>query len=159
MLTVEHDIALLARPGAVWRVLTNFEGYRNWHPYIRLDGEPVADSAIDYIFTSKLIGRRAVPMPARVTKLDPEHVLSWRMRFRPWLEQEETYLLKPHPLGTLLVHRLVYRGLLSSLCRGGLERRGHQTLRASDAALRAFMSGGPKGIRRHHQRRTEGRRG
>lgn len=139
MTRVENEIAVKAAPSEVWRLLTDFPRYRDWHPFIRLTGEAKLGSAIDYEYTSVLRTKRARHSPAIVTRFEPGVAFEWTMGIRPMFEQVETYELASHPLGTRLRHRIEYRGVVAFLFKGAASRAANARMCEADDALRSFL--------------------
>lgn len=141
MIAVENEIAVAAPPAKVWRILTDFPRYRNWHPFIRLTGEAKAGAAIDYEYTSDLRTRRKRHSPGKITRFERNVAFEWTMGVRPFFEQVERYELAPHPLGTRLRHRVEFRGVVAFLFRGRPSRATHARMCEADDALRTLLAG------------------
>lgn len=141
MITIENETTIPAAPGSVWRVLMDFERYKSWHPFVRLKGEAEFGGTIRYVYTTSLFGRHTMPTPAVITKLEAGKAFAWRTGLKFLLDFTEGYTLSRHPIGTRLVHRIEYHGLIAWLSRGGLQKRGLAMMSEADTALRAYLSG------------------
>ena len=141
MMRIENEITIPAAPGSVWQVLMDFERYKSWHPFIRLKGVAELGGTIRYVYTSSLFRRHTLPAPALITQLEPEKAFAWRTGLKFLLDFTEGYTLSRHPTGTRLIHRIEYHGLVASLSRGGLQKRGLAMMSEADTALRAHLSG------------------
>lgn len=141
MIAVENEIAVAGAPAKVWRILTDFPGYRNWHPFIRLTGEAKTGAEIDYEYTSDLRTRRKRHSPGTITRLERNVAFEWTMGIRHFFQQVERYELSPHPLGTRLRHSVEFRGLVGFLFRGRPSRASHARMCEADDALRTLLAG------------------
>ena len=141
MIAVENEIAVAAPPAKVWRILTDFPGYKTWHPFIRLRGEAKSRAEIDYEYTSDLRTRRKRHSPGKITRLERNVAFEWTMGIRRFFEQVERYELEPHPLGTRLRHRVEYRGMVAFIFRGSPSRATHARMCEADDGLRTLVAG------------------
>ncbi len=139
MTRVENEIAVQASPAEVWRLLTDFPRYRDWHPFIRLAGEAKLGGPIVYEYTSVLKTKRARHSPAIISQFEPGAAFEWTMGIRRFFEQVETYELAPHPLGAQIRHRIEYRGMVGFLFKGAASRAAHARICEADDALRSYL--------------------
>lgn len=141
MIAAENEIAIPARPEAVWEVLLDFERYPSWHPSIELVGDPSLGAKIEYRYTGKMLGMgrlRKMHSFARITALAAPIEFAWRMSMGSFLFRiDESYRLERHPTGTRLAHRVEYRGVVARLWRAGITSRAHVMICETDTALRA----------------------
>ncbi len=137
---VENDTLVEAPPARVWRLLTDFAHYRDWHPFNRITGEARQGAAIDYQYTSTLVTKRARHSPATISRLEPNAVLEWETGIRHVFQHIESYELTPDPKGTRLRHRIEYRGALAWLMRGRPSKQAHARICETDAALRSYLT-------------------
>jgi len=75
--TVTTDIAAL--PETVWRVLTEFSRYTDWHPTLSLDGaapEPKSGARLAYQLSGGVAGDQA--FVAELTQVIPPYRLAWQ---------------------------------------------------------------------------------
>lgn len=147
MIRVENEVAIAARPEAVWDVLMDFEGYPRWHPFIRFTGTAVLGGEVEYFYTSKLPGMRRFRKMrafAGITALEAPSDFAWRIDMGSFFFRvDEIYHLERHPTGTRLAHRTEYRGLVALLAPAGLASRAYTTMCQADAALRAHFAKRP----------------
>lgn len=141
MIAVENVIAVAAPPSKVWRLLTDFAHYRDWHPFIRLIGEVKAGAEINYEYTSVMRTRRKRYSPATITRFERNAALEWTMGIRHLFQHVESYELTAHPLGTRLRHRIEYRGFVSILFRGSPSDAAHARICEADSVLRSRFAG------------------
>lgn len=141
MSRAENEIAVHAQPSKVWRLLTAFPHYRDWHPCIRLAGEARDGAAIEYEYTSVLRTRRARPTPATITRFERDIAFKWRVGIRRIFEHVERYELAQHPLGTGLRHSIQYRGACAFLLLRAARAAAHARISQADDALRSHLAG------------------
>lgn len=51
MKNIETEIVIDAPIEVVWRVLMNFEGYRDWNPFLNIEGDPILGNKLDVIIS------------------------------------------------------------------------------------------------------------
>jgi hypothetical protein len=143
--SVENEIAISARPEAVWRVLTDFDAYPRWNAFVRFSGTPAVGEELDYRyrFANRLIRVRWVKAFARVTAFEAPSVFAWTIGSRGLLLVEEEIRLDRHPTGTRLTHSIRHSGLVVMLAGKKLRRQAYERMCETDAALRSFFA--PRG--------------
>ncbi|NIJ64641.1 carbon monoxide dehydrogenase subunit G [Sphingomonas leidyi] len=139
MVEAEREISLGASPASVWQLLMDFDNYAAWHPFVRLKGEPGLGE-IAYTYSSSLARVRILLAPATITRLDPERCFEWRSGVRRIFLTIESYTLEPRGAGTLLIHRLEYRGALSALLHGRLARKANAMVMRTSQSLAAYLA-------------------
>jgi hypothetical protein len=105
------EISIAAPPAVVWKVLTDFGGYRYWNPMVfSAEGAATEGSAATLRFRSHL----GVPLrfAVRITRADADRELRW-IGSRLGVSGEHYFLLERAGGGTHLVHGEVFRGLLA----------------------------------------------
>lgn len=121
----------------LWRVLTNFPAYRNWHPTIR-DAEGSAREKTVLRFREDKNGKTR-KLRVMVTRAMPAAELRWRERrvLEGILDSEQSFIIVPHGLkGVRLVHRERVSGLLAPLVARFTWRRRTAALEAVNAAVK-----------------------
>jgi hypothetical protein len=111
------EIEISASPEKVWKVLTDFEKYEQWNPFIhRIIGEAKEGSKIEiHIETPR--GKRRKYEPT-VTKVEHGRELRWlgKSSLPGILNGEHIFTIEQVGSGNVrLVHREVFDGLLTSL--------------------------------------------
>jgi len=134
VLRTETDIAgSLER---VWDVLTDFDGYPQWNPFIRRIDGVLAPRARLSVRIHPPAGRAITFRPV-VLRVEPDRHLSWRGRtLIPGLfDGEHVFEIAPAAAGHVrFVHRETFRGLLVPLLKRMLEtttRRGFELMNAA----------------------------
>ena len=112
--TIEVETVIAAPAHRVWSVLTDFDAYPDWNPYIRSVRGELRDGG-RLVVRLQPPGHRALVLRSSVRTLRPRRELRWLGRLVvPWLlDGEDAFLLDP-VVGdrTRFVHRERLRGLL-----------------------------------------------
>ena len=79
MRVLTSEIVIDAPADFVWRVLVDFESYREWNPVeIDVRGEARVGAALEH--TSKLPNRKPMSFRATIVEAEPPRALAWRGR-------------------------------------------------------------------------------
>jgi hypothetical protein len=151
MHAIETGIDIAAPPWRVWRVLTDFDAYPAWNPFlIRVQGRPAEGARLRV--RVEIPGRRsASTLKARVVALETGRALRWRGRLLllpGLLEGEHAFELDWLAEGraTRLRHAARFSGLLAPLARaGGVLEAARRGAEAMEAALKAEAERGRAG--------------
>lgn len=155
MADAEKEIALGIPPASVWRLLMDFAHYAAWHPFVRLKGEPRLGE-IAYTYSSSLAPNRVLLAPAKITRLDPERCFEWQSGVRRLFLTIESFTLEPQGAGTLLTHRLEYRGAVPALMHGRLTRKAGDMVARTAQSLAAYIAKGRPSAKAPPQRPRHG---
>ena len=156
MPAIETGTDIAAPPWRVWRLLTDFDAYPAWNPFLtRVEGRPEKGARLRVRVEAPGRGRRsALVLTPRVVALETGRTLRWRGRllFLPGLlDAEHAFHLDWLADGraTRLRHAARFSGLLAPLAgvAGAPEaaRRGSQ---AMGAALKVLAERGRAEARR-----------
>jgi len=136
--TATTDVA--ASAGAVWRVLTELESYRDWNPFIRR-----ASGSLEVGGTVHVRVRPSIPIPlafsATVVSRDEGRELHWFgcVGGAAWLASGEHWFrvepIDDHHTRFVQVER--FDGLLPRAARGLLERQARHGFEAMNRELAA----------------------
>jgi hypothetical protein len=129
------EIEISANPEKVWKILTDFEKYDQWNPFIhRITGEANEGSKIEiHIETPSGKSRKYEPI---VTRVDPGRELRW-MGKSWFLNGEHIFFieqLQEHRIR--FVQREVFNGLLTGFFGKSLDTDVKQGLEEMNAALK-----------------------
>lgn len=135
---IRDEVEIRGSPEAVWRVLTDFEAFRDWNPFMR----PVVGVASEGARLRVQIrppGGRAMAFRPRVTRVVRDRELRWLGRlWMPGLFDGE-HIFEIEPLGpnrVRFVQREVFTGLLVPLARGRLQEETLAGFREMNRALK-----------------------
>jgi hypothetical protein len=138
MREVVTEIEIDAPPERVWDVLTDFESFPEWNPFLReADGERTVGSRLKVRIEPP--GGRAMTFRPKVIAVEPNRELRWlgRVLVPGLADGEHVFSLESSTEGrTRFVHREEFRGPLWALLKGTLER-SEEGFDAMNAALKA----------------------
>ena len=111
---VETEITIPAAPDVVWSVLTDFEGYEEWNPFLsEARGEARVGGHL-YIKATPVGGSQVYGFEPEIVVADAPRELRWRSRLLvPGLfDGEHYFVLEETAEGTRLVHGEDFDGVL-----------------------------------------------
>lgn len=136
---IQTHIEIDAPPRRVWAVLTDFEGYPAWNPFIT-QARGTARAGARLKVRIEPPGGRAGTFTPVVTEAVPERSLAWLGTLgAAWVfAGAHQFRLEPLPGGgTRFVHSETFGGLLVRLVRRSLETSTRRGFEAMNAALKA----------------------
>ena len=151
MREIHTEIEIDAAPEEVWRVLTDFDAYPEWNPFVTsVRGEPAVGARLD-IFVQVPEGRGMRFRP-KVLRVEPARELRWlgTLPVPGLFNGEHIFQLEPAGEGrTRFLHGERFTGLLIPFMGGVLEKteRGYVLMnealkrRVEGAAARAGAGG------------------
>lgn len=114
--TITREVEINASPDEVWKVLTDFSGYPEWHPHItRIEGTPAVGQRLDFDNTS---GGSAMTFTPKVLTAEPGVELRWlgHVAFPGLLDGEHSFILVEGAGGTTrLIQSESFTGILAPL--------------------------------------------
>jgi hypothetical protein len=119
----------------VWRVITDFDAYPGWNPFITsLEGDLREGARLRATF--QLAGRKPRTFRPTVTVVDPGRRLVWvgRLAVPKLFDAEHGFAVRPLDAGTEFVHTELFRGVLPPFL-GGILTATHDAFTRMDAAL------------------------
>lgn len=134
MKEVRTEIEINAGPEKVWQVLTDFEKYEQWNPFItKIVGYAKEGSKIE-IHIETPAGKKRKYEPT-ITKVEQGRELRWMGK--SWvLNGEHIFTIDQLQSQTRLVHREVFDGLLASFFGKSLDTDVKQGLEEMNRALK-----------------------
>lgn len=112
---VSASIEIAAAPARVWQVLTDFDDYANWNPFIRRIDGPLAPGA-QLTFTVATGPERTVVARARILAIDVNRRLVWGGGLPLGLFRgEHTFLITPTARGVVLENSEWFTGPVAML--------------------------------------------
>jgi hypothetical protein len=129
MKELHTEITILASPDRVWRLLTDFDSYPEWNPFIRsVEGKPETNSKLKVFIQPS--GSRGMTFTPTVLNSESGHELRWLGRL--WLpgifDGEHVFAIEPvNENEVRFIHREQFSGLLVPLLWRSLDtdtRRG-----------------------------------
>ncbi len=139
MFTLESSLSFPLPPDRVWQALVDTRQYSLWNPLIRKFDAPagLAPGKPAHLQV-KLWG---TSWRFRVTMLEVSHArrLAWRGGVTGCLTGEHEFLLYAEANGTRLVHREVFRGVLSRFVPLNLQQSLEKQYAMMDHALHRYL--------------------
>jgi hypothetical protein len=139
VMELHSDIEIEAPPDQVWDVLTDFDAYPDWNPFVRrIDGEPVVGTQLEVVLEPP--GGRAMTFQPEVLAAQPTREFRWlgRLWGVPKLFDGE-HIFEIEPLGqgrTRFVQREKFSGVLVPLLARSLMTNTRRGFEAMNRALK-----------------------
>ncbi len=141
MIKVTSDIVIRATPDRVWRTLIDFPRFRDWHPFLELDGVAEQDATVDYWFRLNPTGPRQWTARALIKQLEAPQALMLALGMPGILWIEERFELAATTGGTLVTHSANFRGIIPFLLpRKFIQRRALPIYRTPIEWLAQYFS-------------------
>jgi hypothetical protein len=138
---IKTQIIINATPGKVWAVLTDFENYSSWNPFIKsITGEPKVGSQI----TVSIMPPQGKKMTFKPTVLVFEHnkEFRWigRLLFKGVFDGEHKFELIDNGNGTTIFnHGETFKGILAGLFKKQLENNTKKGFEMMNENLKKFI--------------------
>src|SRR2546422_6043928 len=145
MLELRTETEIDAPVERVWQVLTDFETFPEWNPFIRrIRGKPVEGSRLEVFLAAS--GTRGMRFRPKVLKVVPNRELRWlgRLGFPRLFDGEHIFELQSlGPGRTKFVQREQFRGIFLPFLRRSLQRDARRGFEEMNQALRQrVLTGG-----------------
>ncbi len=138
MLELRTEIEIDAPAERVWAVLTDFERFPDWNPFIRsIRGQALVGSRLDVLLGAS--GMRPMRFRPTVKAVVPNRELRWlgRLRLPRLFDGEHIFQIEPlGPTRTRFVQRERFRGLFVPLLARSLNRDARRGFEEMTRALR-----------------------
>ena len=139
---IETEIIIPASADAVWKVLTDFESYPQWNPFIKsIKGEPKVGSTLATTIVSK--GDNTQSFKPRVLKAEPGVEFRWLGRlFVPGLfDGEHFFQIEPISENEVrFIHGENFRGVLVGAIMSSIREDVKAGFNAMNEALKAEVA-------------------
>ena len=135
MKTIETITDIDAPADVVWQIITDFDRYPDWNPFItELHGSLHEGARLRATFT--LAGRKPQTFTPRITILEPGRRLVWcgGLAIPRLFDAEHTLAVEASGPATVFTHREHFRGVLVPML-GKTLTATHDAFIAMDAAL------------------------
>ena len=138
MLELRTDIEIDAPVERVWEVLTDFDRFPDWNPFIRrIHGKAQVGSRLDVFLGAS--GTRGMRFRPIVTKVVPNRELRWlgRLGLPRLFDGEHIFQIEAlGPMRSRFVQRERFRGLFVPLLARSLNRDARRGFEEMNRALR-----------------------
>jgi len=140
--TIATHVEIAAQPGAVWRVLTDFDSHPKWNPFIRsISGELREGAKLNVHIAPP--GAKGMTFRPTVIRVEPERHFRWlgRVGVPRLFDGEHYFILEPLPSGTVrLTHGETFRGVLVPILASMLKNTEAGFAAMNDALKREVES-------------------
>ena len=138
MRELNSEIEIDASPGRVWELLTDFDSYPQWNPFIRsVSGELEPQSKLKVFIQPS--GARGMSFNPTVLKAEPPRELSWlgHLLIAGLFDGEHTFIIEPIAPGKVrFIQREKFSGLLVPLFWNSLDRDTRRGFNEMNLALK-----------------------
>jgi hypothetical protein len=138
MREITTEIDIKARPSHVWEILTDFDAYPAWNPFInRIIGEPRVGSHLDVTMTHP--GGKPAHFTPKVVVVRANRELRWKGKLFVGGLFDGEHIFTIAPAGGSSVHfvqRERFRGILVPFLRKMLETKTRKGFVAMNKALK-----------------------
>ncbi|MCU6453348.1 SRPBCC domain-containing protein [Sphingomonas sp. A2-49] len=142
MFEVDSSLALPVPVGRVWRVLSDFNHYRDWHPFVTLKGEATLGSVLELEHKTRIRSLPPIAAQAKVTRFEPNASIAWKIGLGGLVGVEEGFELQKTEHGTEVKHRMRCSGIVALLGIGPVQRRMDRALALTNRSLSNFLARG-----------------
>jgi hypothetical protein len=144
MRTLRTEIEIDATPAEVWAVLTDFERYPDWNPFVRsLEGRLEVGTRLRVHIEPE--GGTAFRVKPVVREAEPERAFAWlgHLLVPGLFDGEHRFRIEPLSNGRSVrfVHEEEFRGLLVPLLWKKLDTETRRGFEQMNAALKARVEG------------------
>jgi hypothetical protein len=140
MKQISCEITINAPVERIWALLTAFDTYPRWNPFIRkVDGDLANGARLSMTLATRELGE--VSIRPRVTRIEPCRMLCWseRLLLPGLLDAEQSFNLEIRGGETVhLVQTKIYRGCLLVLFTRVFENNVRQGMGAMNEALKKW---------------------
>ena len=136
MKEIRTEILINATPTQVWKVLTHFEDYPNWNPFIiSIEGTGAVGSRLTNTMMNN--GKKNVFRP-KVLQFEPNQVFEWlgSLPLRLFTGQHYFLLEEQAPNQTKLIHGEKFGGLLRGMIMNKIGEQTQQNFLNMNRALK-----------------------
>ncbi len=138
MPTIKSAVDIATSAEIVWRVLTDFNAYPHWNPFlISVYGPPVPGQRLK--IRARYPRGRTAAFTARVVKSIPAAELRWRRRrvIEGIFDREQAFFIVPNGIkGVRFIQREHFSGLLVSLIMPFIADKTHKAFSMMNLALK-----------------------
>jgi hypothetical protein len=135
---LHREIDIDAPPDRVWAVLTDFERYPEWNPFVtEVAGVPETGATLRVRLSPP--GGRGITLKPRVTAVEGARTFEWlgRLLVPGLFDGRHRFELAPTPTGTRFTQHETFTGVLVPLLARSLDRHTATGFDQMNAALKA----------------------
>jgi hypothetical protein len=138
MRSISTEIVINAPASRVWSILTRFDRYPVWNPFIlSIEGRPEVGARLKVKIAPP--GQSAMIFRSRVLAATPNRELRWlgRLLLPGFFDGEHLFKLKPRKAGCQFLHSEKFSGLLVMIAGSKMLQNTEQGFKAMNEALKS----------------------
>lgn len=135
---IETRVHIRASASRVWSVLTDFERYPQWNPFVRAVSGDLREGEVLSVLVQP-VGGSAMRFAPQLKAVQPQKMLTWKgtLLFPGLFDGIHEFVIQPTDDGVHLFHNERFSGCLVPVLRRILERGTRPGFVAMNEALRA----------------------
>ena len=141
MQEIKTEIEISAPPSKVWKIITDIDNWQEWSPTINASqGEASIGSKLSITMMSEKEGKDGPKYNPIITKLNEPKYFHWRAHMLAGFifTNDKIFKLEEISSGTKLTHIETFKGLVTPLFRGQMEKGVPPMLNMMNKALKDF---------------------
>ena len=146
MKELHSEIQIDAPAERVWELLTDFDSYPQWNPFIRkISGQPAAGERLEVRLEPP--GGRGMTFKPKVLNAEPNRALRWlgHLLVPGLFDGEHSFTMQPLEENRVrFVQREAFKGLLVPLFARSLKTNTHRGFEEMNRALKARAEATPE---------------
>ena len=142
MREIRTSIEIEASPSAVWEVLTDFDAYPDWNPFVRsIAGELTEGERLDVSLGAS--GKKPMSFTPVVTVVVPSEEIAWlgHLGISGIFDGHHHFQLSPSETGTRLDHFEEFSGVLSPVVLASIRTTTTLGFNEMNQALKVRVEG------------------
>ena len=139
MQEIKTEIEISAPPSKVWKLITDIDKWQEWSPIINASkGEAVVGSKLTITMMGKEEGKDGPKYNPIITQLKEPHYFHWRAHMLAGFifTNDKIFELEETPTGTKLTHTETFKGFVTPLFKGQMEKGVPPMLNAMNKAIK-----------------------
>lgn len=132
------EVTINATPAQVWNVLTDFENYPEWNPFIKeFKGNPATDKKVSVFIQPP--GQKGMRFTPEIKVWEPNKHFAWKgkVMFKGIFDGEHHFELEALPNGTTkLIQHEYFSGILVPIMKKSLQNETKQGFEALNLAIK-----------------------
>jgi hypothetical protein len=144
MRTLDTEVHVEAAPETVWRILTDFDAFPEWNPFIvEIEGKAVEGERLTVRLQPP--GSRGMTFRPRVLRVEENRELRWlgHLVLPGVFDGEHIFQIEPGNAGVRFVQREQLAGILVPFLWRGLDTKTRAGFDAMNQALKTRAESGP----------------
>lgn len=141
MQIIKTEIEISAPPSKVWGIITDINQWQEWSPVINASqGDASVGSTLSITMMGKEEGKDGPKYNPEIIKLDEPNYFHWRAHMMAGFlfTNDKIFELKETNSGTKLTHTETFKGLLTPLFRGQMNKGVPPILNSMNEALKTL---------------------